>query len=126
MASHHGQLHALEELAGHTRGRHFTEWIPTLDEYRKTKNDDDALELLAAVIDATERAGRVDGSGPAPAYTSRAAVIYRRCEDYDAEIAVLERFLTACTPAYRSNKNPSEIAQRLEAARKLRYREHGR
>ena len=77
------------EAAGQVRGRHFTEWIPLLDQMRKEKRDDDALALLLECIGATERAAAIEGLDPAPGYTERAAIIYHRRRNYDAEIAII-------------------------------------
>ncbi len=111
-------LRKLEAEAGLVRGRHYTEWIPTLDELRSSGDDDTALTLLWECIQAAERAARVAGTSPAPGYTKRAAVIYRRRKDYAREIEVMERWEAAAPPGYRG-----AMADRLAVARKLQEKQ---
>ena len=113
-------LRRLEEEAGSVRGRHLTEWVPTLDELRSSGDDDAALALLLECIDAAERAARVAGMEPAPGYTKRAAVIYRRRKDYASEIRVLERWEAAAPARYKG-----AMKERLAAARKLQEKHQG-
>ncbi len=113
-------LRRLEQESGLVRGRHYTEWVPTLDELRSSRDDDGALALLLECIDAAERAARVAGMEPAPGYTKRAAVIYRRRKDYASEIQVLERWEAAAPPRYKG-----AMKERLAAARKLQEKHQG-
>lgn len=106
---------AAEEAASQVRGRHYVDWVPTLNEWRSEGRDDEALALLNEIIDAAERAAQVTGCEPAPGYTKRAAVIYRRRKDYAAEAAVLRRWLAACPPG-RGN---ADIEARLKKAEQL-------
>lgn len=101
--------------AGIVRGMHYTEWCPTLDEYRSEGRDSEALDLLTAIFDATEAEARISGREPAPGYYKRAAIIYRRRGDIPAEIAVLQRFLDACPPGIGGG----DVAERLAKAQKL-------
>lgn len=89
---------ATENRASQVRGRHYTEWVPELDSMRTEGRDDEALEILLECIAAAERGARVMGRQPAPAYTTRAAIIYRRRKDYASEVAILERWKAACPP----------------------------
>lgn len=111
-------LRRLESEASSARGRHYTEWVPTLDELRSSGDDDAALPLLLECIEAAERAARVSGMEPAPGYTKRAAVIYRRRKDYAREIEVMERWESAAPPQYQG-----AMAERLAAVRKLKQKE---
>lgn len=104
-----------EEAAGQVRGRHYVEWVPTLDQMRTERRDDEALSLLHDILDATERAARVTGLEPASGYYKRAATIYRRRKQYAEEVQVLERFQSAC-PGGRGSR---EIDERLSRARDL-------
>lgn len=113
-------LRRLEEEAGSVHGRHYTEWVPKLDELRSSGDDDSAPALLLECIDAAERAVRVAGMEPAPGYTKRAAVIYRRRKDYAREIQVMERWEAAAPPRYRG-----AMKERLAAARKLQEKQQG-
>lgn len=110
-------LRRLESEASCVRGRPYTEWVATLDELRSSGDDDTALPLLLECIEAAERAARVSGMEPAPGYTKRAAVIYRRRKDYAREIDVMERWESAAPPQYRG-----AMAKRLAAAKSLRQK----
>jgi len=113
----YSMLRRLESEASFVRGRPCGEWIPTLDELRSSGDEDTALPLLLECIEAAERAARVAGMEPAPAYTKRAAVIYRCRKDYAREIEVMERWESAALPQYQG-----AMAERLAAARKLRQK----
>jgi hypothetical protein len=115
-------LQQLEEVAGQVRGRFYVDWSSVLDEYRAARRDEDALQLLLDLIAAAERVAQVDGGPPAPAYTERAAVIYRRRRDYGAEIAILERWEKAAVDKATRGSAQAALAQRLEVARKLQHR----
>lgn len=109
-----------QEEASQVRGRHYVDWVPTLDEWRSAGRDDEALDLLLEIIDAAERAAVVAGREPAPGYTKRAAVIYRRRKDFAAEVAIIERWEAACPPERRgSGATQSRLAGRLVKAREL-------
>lgn len=103
----------LREAAALVRGRHYTEWVPTLDELRSdSERQDEYLALLLEIIDATERETLYSGLEPPPGYYTRAAIVYRKRRDIDAEIAVLERWMRICPPDRRNGK----IADRLAKA----------
>lgn len=107
-------------VAGHVRGRHYVDWVPTLDQMRREKRDDEALALLHEIITAAEKVAAVVGREPAPGYTERAAVIYRRRKDYAAEIALIERWEAACPPENRGpGATQGRLAKRLAEARRL-------
>lgn len=109
-----------QEEAGQVRGRYYVDWVPTLNELRSAGQDDEALALLLEVIDAAERAAAVSGREPSPGYTERAAVIYRRREDFAAEVAVIERWQAACPPERRGpGATQGRLAHRLAKAREL-------
>lgn len=111
-------LRRLESEASSVRGRPYTEWVATLDELRSSGDDDTALPLLLECIEAAERAARVSGREPAPGYTKRAAVIYRRRKDYAREIEVMERWESVSPPQYQG-----AMAKRLAAAKSLRQKD---
>lgn len=108
-------LAAAEERASQVRGRHYVDWVPQLNEWRKARRDDEALALLMEIIDAAERAAAVRGREPAPGYTDRAAIILRRRGDYAGEVAVLERYQRACPPG----RGSEGMVKRLAKARQL-------
>ncbi|WP_182908068.1 hypothetical protein [Microbispora sp. H13382] len=109
------QRHRAADAASLVDGRHYTEWVPLLDQYRTQKRDDDALALLARIFPAVEAQARILGGSPAPGYYERAAIIHRRKKDYAAEVAILERYVTLCPPGFVHEG----FATRLDKARKL-------
>lgn len=86
------------DKAGYVRGKHYTEWVPTLNEWRKAgeSKESDYLELVLEIITATEKVAAILGQTPAPGYTERAAIVYRRRKDFAAEVAILHRYEAAC------------------------------
>lgn len=112
----------LEEAAGTFEGRHYTEWVPELNRLRSlgADSEDEYLRLVLKCVDAAERASVHSEREPAPGYTERAAVIYRRRKDYAAEIAIIERWEAACPPERRGPGATQErLATRLTKARQL-------
>ncbi|MCL5736115.1 MAG: hypothetical protein M1274_11095 [Actinobacteria bacterium] len=119
-------LEALEERASQVRGRHYSEWMDTVDYLCGCGADDEALCLLLECVDAAQRASRVSGWAPAPLFTERAAGIYRRREDYAREVEVLERWAAACpSQRQKADVTPTQerMAKRLRAAKSLRAKQ---
>jgi hypothetical protein len=115
-----GSLRRLGDEAAQVHGRHYVDWVPTLDWLRHEHRDDEALALLTEIIPAAEREARIIGREPAPGYTERAAIIYRRRGDYPAEVAVIERWQAACPPQQRgAGATQDRLAWRLARAREL-------
>lgn len=93
------RLRKAAQAAGVVRGRHYTEWVEHLNTLRaRGDSDDEALELTLEIIAAAETAAHIQSNGPSPGPTIRAAVIYRRRGDREAEIAILQRWVSACPP----------------------------
>jgi hypothetical protein len=105
------RIRALAERASQVRGRHYIQWVTTLDELREQGDDAQALPLLLEIIEAAERAAQIQGLEPPPGYTERVAVIYRRQGNLEAEVAILRRYLDSCPPG-RGGLG-SRIGQRL-------------
>ena len=110
LRAHKAQV-AIEEIV---RGRHFVEWIPTLDAWRKEGRDHESIKLLLEIIWATERPEVARKFDYPPAYTKRAAIIFRKRGEYDNEIAILERY-------NRNAKKPDPTFEaRIAKAQQLR------
>jgi hypothetical protein len=114
----YSMLRRIEWEASYVRGKPIGVWIPTLDELRSSGDDDTALPLLLECIEAAERAARVNGMEPAPGYTRRAAVIYRRRKDYAREIEVMERW-----ESVSGHHGHPLLSKRLAAAKSLRQKD---
>lgn len=108
------------DAAGWVHDRHYTDWIPVLNELRAEKNDEEGLALLMECIDAAERSAAIIGQEPAPGYTRRAAVILRRQGRLEEEIALIERWERACPPERRSpGVTQSKLEERKSRAGEL-------
>jgi hypothetical protein len=108
---------AAEDRAAEFRGRHYLEWVPELDELRRERRDDELLELLIGILDATDRHAKATGREPAAGYYKQAAILYRRRGEILAEIEVIERWENACPPGHRPG------ADSWSTLRKARARE---
>ncbi|MET4780092.1 hypothetical protein [Glaciihabitans sp. UYNi722] len=97
----HAAQRAEEDEAAQFRGKPYVDWVPQLDKLRSEKRDDELLELLVGILDATDRHATVTGQEPAQGYYKQAAILYRRRGDIPAEIEVIERWERACPPDYR-------------------------
>lgn len=109
------------EIAGRIQGRHFSEWVPDLNRLKSLGADaeEEYLSLVLECVDAAERAALILDQAPAPGYTNRAAIVYRRRREYEAEIQILERWIAACPERFRGDAD-SKVAVRLIRAIDLR------
>lgn len=88
-----GPLKSIEVTKpGFYDGRHFTEYVDAVKQLMRENKLEDAEKLLVELVNATENEADYDGSGVAPWYYERLAVIYRKKKDIEAEIRILERF----------------------------------
>nr|WP_237002413.1 HIRAN domain-containing protein [Gordonia liuliyuniae] len=97
------------------RGRDFDDYRPDIAQARVDQDNALALSVLDDCIDAAERAAAVLLARPASWPTEQAAIVYRSLKDYDAEVAVLERFVAACP----DNMATKSVQTRLVRARQL-------
>ena len=94
-------IYAIDEVeAAQFRGKHYTDWVPELDRLRREKRDDELLELLLGILDATDRHASVTGREPTPGYYKQAAILYRRSGRIAEEIEIIERWERACPPGF--------------------------
>lgn len=73
-----------------------------------------ALNLLLAEIDSQEQVSVEKDWGVAPWYYEQAAIIYRKLDDPNAEISILERFMAQ---RHAPGVGPGELALRLQKAK---------
>ena len=95
------------------QGMDFVEWVEPIKQMRRDGDDDGALQILMACIDAAERDAVANGWQPPPWYTQQAAIILRKRGDHALEVALLERYVGACPAGAAS----ADIAERLVKAR---------
>ncbi|WP_271672997.1 exonuclease domain-containing protein [Bradyrhizobium sp. CCBAU 51627] len=89
---------------------------------KRTGEYAEALSLLLTEIDSQERVSLEKNWGVAPWYYEQAAIIYRKLDDLNAEISILERFMAQ---RHAPGVGPGELALRLQKAR-LRQSSQGR
>ena len=92
------------------RGKPLWKWIPTIDEMKRAGEYQAAADLTLECVDAMEHHSSIMGfeSGAAGWY-EKAAIIYRKLRDYDAEIEMIDRGL-GYMPA-----NPDLLHRRVKA-----------
>ncbi|MGC0252687.1 hypothetical protein [Pseudactinotalea sp. Z1748] len=101
-------------------GQPLWDWLAHAQDLQRAGQLDEALAVVEVLIEAAEREAQASGREPAPAYTERAAIIYRKRRDYAAEVAVLERWNRACPPERRGpGASQAKLLKRLERAREL-------
>jgi len=116
-ASRTGRLWALGAMPdGIVHDRHFTEWVETVKQLKREDRLDEAIQLLRQCADATEDEAAATGLAPGSWYFEQLAICFRKQRDYDAEVAILERFVTA--PLAQRNI-PDKLFDRLAKARQL-------
>ena len=105
------------------RGRHYSEWNPTLAELKRARKYDEYLSLLLECISATELEScewqiALGKPYPTPSrYTLDAAQLYRRMGRLNQEVGILERYVNV-----PGNRGASPmVKKKLDSA--LRYRD---
>lgn len=98
---------------------HYTDYVERVKHLKAEKRNDEAIELLLTLVDATEQEAKVNGKGwgVAPWYYEQLAVIYRKGKRYDDEIEILERYEGQ---PKAPGAGPQKLAERLTKARELR------
>ena len=114
----HQPMNILE--SGLVRGAFYLEWGDHIEQMKREGFFEEALALVYEVIDAAERADRIEnrGMGAAGWYT-RACIILRKLKDPESEIRLIERVL-------HDYPKMDDLRKRLPAARKLAEKEAGR
>lgn len=104
------------EKPGYYKGLHYTKYVDQVKRLKSSGNYDKAEELLLHLIDAVEAEAKAEGCGVAPWYYEQLAIIYRKRKDYQAEVAILERF---ARQKHAPGAMPPILLDRLVKARKL-------
>lgn len=94
---------------GMVNGVHYLQLVEPIKQLKREGRLEDALVLCHAAIQGAE--GAREGREPAPWYTEQAAIIYRKLNRRDEEIAVLKRWVEVCPPERREG---SRIKERLD------------
>jgi len=107
-------------------GRHFTEWVEPIKQFKREGKKDEALALILDCVDAVERTAAINSESPAPAYTEMAAIMYRQSKDYPSEIAIIERYFAARNRANIQSPGAmnAKLLERLAKARELAAKQY--
>lgn len=101
-------------------GQPLRDWLAYAQDLERAGQADEALAAVEVLIEAAEQEAQASGREPAPTYTERAAIIYRKRRDYAAEVAVLERWERARPPEQRGpGASQAKLLKRLDRAREL-------
>ena len=98
--------------AGFYSGRHYTEWVESVNDLKRNGDLNGAIALLGHLIEATEAEATAERNTPAPWYYMQSAIVFRKLKDPASEVAVLERYLN-----FPRVKGAAEIEIRLRKAR---------
>lgn len=97
---------------------HPTEAVDDIKALKRSGRHEEAEDLLDWCLDYTEAESRhKEGFAPAPAYYRHLAVIYRKDDRHQDEVAVLERYVDACEAV--GVEPGDELVERLDRAREL-------
>ena len=97
---------------------HYTNCVETIKQLKREGKHVEAIELLEKTVDATERESKKFGKGwgVAPWYYEQLAIIYRKENMYDKEVAILERYQSQ---EKAPGVSPEKLKVRLEKAKQL-------
>lgn len=118
LGTHHAFLASLtasetieDRSEGFYNGRHYSDYV---EEVRNLKRDGilaQAEKLLIDLIEAIECEARVMHWGVAPWYYSQLAIIYRKQNQTENEIAILQRF---ARQRHAPGAGPAKLLDRLK------------
>ena len=132
------ELDALEYEQGLVRGAHFLKWSGEVARLKREGHLHEALAVLLEILDATERVqaqerinapvraalfrGRVDVvvRETPPGWTENAAIVLRKLDDIEGEIAIIDRWLAhAGDRAHWVGATHARLLTRRQKARAL-------
>jgi hypothetical protein len=99
---------------GFVDGKHYTEYVSTVRDLKRSGDLTAAERLLLRLIDATEAEARAEGWGVAPAYYEQLAILYSKQKTQEKERAILERYERQ---AKAPGATPGRLAERLTKVR---------
>jgi tetratricopeptide (TPR) repeat protein len=103
--------------AGWINGKYYTEYAELVEQLKREKKHEEAIELLLKLIDAVEREAQIYRAYnwnhfAAPWYYEQLAIIYRKEKRYSDEVAILERH-----QKINRGAGSTKLALRLDGAR---------
>lgn len=77
---------------GYLNGYHITYYATKIKTLKKERKYNEVIKLLLKILEITEKESIKTGLGVAPWYYGQLSIIYKKTNDLEAEIKVLERF----------------------------------
>ncbi len=96
---------------GYLNGRHYTEYVKTVEHLIEQKEFDEVESLLRKLIEVIEQESHVTDCGVAPWYYEKLAVLYRKQKRVEDEIDILEHF---ANQKHAPGEKPSRLIDRLK------------
>lgn len=93
------------------RRKHFTERVEQIEKLSQEEQYEPALALLRECISATAAESAAQGWAPAPWYTDKAAIIYRKLKRPEEEVAVLKAYLAALPPGSTNGSTSDRLSK---------------
>lgn len=108
--------------AGWINGKYYVEYVGLVQQLKREKKYQEAIELLLKLIDAIERECAIYRCYnwnwfAAPGYYEQLAIIYRKEKRYSDEVAILERH-----QQINNGAGSTKLAERLKKARELLHK----
>lgn len=110
---HTGATGSPRSDAGLVHGKHYTEWVEAVKSFKRLGELDAAQRLLVKLCDAAEAEAEAEGFPIAPWYFEQLAIVERKRKNYDAEVAILTRYVAS------PHAVPGIFDDRLAKAREL-------
>ncbi|WP_280303571.1 hypothetical protein [Nocardia abscessus] len=105
-------------VAGLVDGKDYRQWFEKVRALKRAGKNKAAIRLLERMLDAEDAASAIIEAAPLVWITEQAAIVYRKLNNLEAEVAVLQRYLAHFPPG----RAPRKITSRLETALKLLHR----
>lgn len=104
--------------AGCIEGNHYTDFVEKVKELKRSGQRQEAIDLLAKLIDATEAESAASNKqlGVAPWYYEQLAVLFRQEKRLTDEVNILERYQEQ---KHAPGVGPAKLSERLTKARDL-------
>lgn len=100
-------------------GGHYTDYVESVKQLKDEKRSEEAIKLLLKLVDETEKEAKSQGEGwgVAPWYYEQLAILYRKENQHDNEVEILERYERQ---PKAPGAGPEKLVDRLIKAREVR------
>ncbi len=97
---------------GQVRGKHFTEWVETVKELKRSGDHRSVFDLCSEIVDAAEAESKSTGFSPPPWWYDQLALAAKRLGDEQAEVTALRRY-TSLRSEWQSAEYRAKFERRL-------------